>query len=266
MDADIRAIYYPEKFPHTQPLTLSERDSLLAKLDIESRTTEPPSTIPADADHYTLYLQSKRYFHWRPNETLEEWGERLKTQAYPSHLLFDIFHQIWKEFHQQIATNGSSKKSQPHQAIIEKWKKTPPLIPIGVVPRVSPIRCVNVSRAALASSPKINPIPQEMSNEKLEVTAATLLTKAEDKLVSEVSLKDQSQALDLCRLVLETSVDRLIRRLFSIERTDTWKSTLSLYLKQLHGSLTYHPEKGCYRIGVANQCGIIRNANIYFKN
>ncbi len=102
LDANIRAAYYPEQFPHTQPLTLSERDSLLAKLDIESRTTEPPSTIPADADPYTLYLQSKRYFHWRPNETLEEWGERLKTQAYPSRPFFDILHQFWTEFHQQI--------------------------------------------------------------------------------------------------------------------------------------------------------------------
>ncbi len=93
---------------------------------------------------------------------------------------------------------------------------------------------------------------------KFEVTAATLLAKAEDELVSAVSLKGQSQALDLCRLVLETSVDRLVRRVFSIERTDDWKSTLSLYLKQLHGSLTYNPEKRCYRIGVATQCGIVQ--------
>lgn len=281
LDAQIRAAYYPEQLTHKQSLTLSERDTLLAKFDLERRTTEPPGTIPADADYYTLYLHSKHYFHWRPNETLQEWGKRLKTKAYPPHPFFDIFHRFWTKFHQQIVTHGSRTKIQIPQAVAEKLKeklkesakKTSP-IPIGVKPRQSPVRCVRVPRAALASkmadAKKIKPLilkkPQDMSDVNLEAAAAALLDKAEDELVSAVSLKGQPQALDLCRLVLEASVDRLVRRAFSVERSDALKSTLYLYLNQLVGSLTYSPEQRRYRIGVATQCGIVRNSHIYIKN
>ena len=138
--------------------------------------------------------------------------ERLKNIAYPSHPLFDIFHQFWTAFHQQIGINGSRTKILIPEAALEKLREmaqTAPPIPLGVIRRQSPVKCARVPRAVMQSKKggdqKISPFilkkPQDMSDVNLEVTAAALLVKAEDKQVSAVSFKGQSQALDLCRLV-----------------------------------------------------------------
>ncbi|MBS0629878.1 MAG: hypothetical protein JSS30_06610 [Verrucomicrobia bacterium] len=307
LDQQIRETYYPKGFTlndlfwyfepvakkflnreSIQFLPLAARDTQLAKAHLNEPRTELPTTIPADADIYTVYLLSKKFFHFRPDETIEQWGERLKSQPYPPHPLLDILYDFWITFHRRLAPADKAKiqLTPENTAELKEWAAAKlkeiraerqfetffviPIVPNGVIRRKSTVSCKKIPTQVKNGSKSLSPI--NCCEDPLEVAAATLLINSENSGFNRVLVKNQTQAVALCKLALETSVDRIVRRAFvtvtnkslKLENYNALRSALNLYLDPLLGSFGAVSGKNRYRVGVVTQQGVLKNSWIEF--
>lgn len=224
MDQEIMQSFYPETFTEQlfkafqqqlnckNPIVtdqktpfdirLAARDTLLACHDLSLRA-EP--LLFEQNDLYGLYKTSKHHFGWHPKESLSEWCERLQTTD-PMETEDKRFQNIlnfYLDFWREF-----QKQLVPDKRILLKK----------------------------------NLAPQKQS--KITVMAGALIVNAEypaDKAFHKACMESEEEAETLCRILLEVSTDRLVRRAIAHMGPEDLKDTavrahLSNYLHPLLGA------------------------------
>lgn len=243
LDQEIEQRYYPANFSkkkyqanlailskqkRTLPLRLAVRDTMLACHDLSVRDQ---SDNTKTGMLYDLYKASKKLYGWRPEETLAAWTDRLQKLE-QSNPLLNFFLNFWIRFQKSLWEKSSPI---PVNFDVQKW-----ITLIENAPLVSSREFSHQKEKPLLPVQKIPLLPCPEGD--IPTIAASLIVNAEsDDGVHTILMGTEEQSRQIFQILLEVSVDRLVRRAIvnmgDLELKDAdVQSHLSNYLQLLIGA------------------------------
>lgn len=283
---------------------------------------------------YTLFKLSQTLFGWRPKESFDDWGRRLKKSeregpaASNFHRMeeissgsrsefefapqkrreaLDLLLKFWLKFHEMTKTKNAiikggkdedekefkgkdlSKEVEPDlwKEIIKKNKLElfPNQKKLSQDDKSLLLQTIASKREYMDEVSHVKSLCEEAKknirhHEMTHIMAAALLVSCEfsrDTTCHSIFMDDDSEALQVYQILLNVSVDRLVRAVLIAEGADHWSITgikacvekLEILLGKFHGPEEhlsgYGPLQVHYNAGVITSSLTPINTHLYFK-